>query len=144
MTVLLGGATYSYDEAMGHYVNDKHRRVAEVITDIDPELVVLWEPGRRNYALAHLPEGSSEPYIITTFEEDQMGPQIIEVVLNAKANASGKNGTLSERVERADAARRLAELKETEEIIEQERDKARFLWMTPKHQVKMDGKVFNL
>lgn len=144
MVVNLQNNAYSYDEEMGMFVNGNHKRIAEILVDLDPGLVVLWEPSRRNYAVAHLKEGS-EPYIIFTVPEDAMDERVVHLVLEARASVAGKQGSLADRLERADQAKELVQAKELEDLIEQERDMASFMWTTPLHNVKMpNGRTYRL
>lgn len=142
MVVNLQNASYNYDEEIGMFVNSNHKRVADLLTEFDPNLVVLWEPSRRNYAVAHLTAERTEPYILFTVPEDEMDARVLHRVMEMHAQASGKQGTLMEQIERREAAERLVQLKREQEEWEIAHDKAAFLWNTPLHNPTMDGKVY--
>lgn len=140
---ILGGNDYTYSPSHGGFINEKHRRIAELINAFDPEVEVLWiprdkrGPGDKAYALRHSP-GNNPPYIFMTIDEEDFDERVLAQVFEMNEAANGPV-TVADRLDMQDQARRAVEMWAQKEKLEEARDFAQFLWMTPKHTVNLGG-----
>lgn len=140
---ILGGNDYEYSEAHGGFISAMHRRVSEILTDIDPELQVLWIPrdkreeGDKPFALRHVPDDGRKPYLIATYDEADFDLRVVEQVMEMRATMSGKRGTLIEQLERSKRAKHMMLLKEQAEKMGPRHEQAKFLLNTPLHTINL-------
>lgn len=145
------GNSHVLDPDSGHFVNAKHQRLAELIMDFDPTLRLLWIPPENRdagdtkpYAVGQVCFDRTEPYIIFYIAEDELDHRVIAGLSEARRMAEGRIGSLADRLDDQERAKKLLAAKEQVDLVEEARDKANFLWKTPKHTVRMDGKVHHL
>lgn len=137
---------YAYDPDAKVWINERFQRIAEIIHDFDPSLSLVWIPeGQRDetdtkpYALCHEPAGQA-PYIIFHLDEDDLDHRLIASIFQARSDADN----LVAVIDAQEAAQKAVELKETMAMQEEEREKAKFLFNSPKHRINLgDGKVLD-
>lgn len=140
---ILGGNDYEYSEAHGGFISAMHRRISEILTDIDPELQVLWIPrdkreeGDKPFALRHVPSDGRKPYLIAVYDEPEFDLRVIEQVLEMRATVQGNKETIIEQLDRAKRVRHMMLLKEQEDKQGARHDEANFLLRTNKHTINL-------
>ena len=68
----------------GHWVNEAHARIAELINEYDPTMELVWIPPEHRvknsneapYAVRHNPP-NAEPYIIFYIAEDELDHRVL-------------------------------------------------------------------
>ena len=148
---ILGNDAPVLDPESNQWINVKHQRIAEIINDFDPTLHLLWIPpatrdftDTKPYAVAQIRAEGDAPYIIFYLSEDQLDHRIIARLFESRRMADGNVGSLAQRLDDLDRAQEMVKQKENLEASEIAADKAKFLWKTHKHTVKMGGKTFRL
>ena len=146
---ILGGSNYVYSEAHGGFINDKHRRIAEIINEFDPTIEVMWiprdrrGPGDKAYALRHQLPGKA-PYLIKVYDEEEFDERVLAELFEMAAAANGPL-TVAQRVEMHDLAVKAVRMSKERELLEEARDEAEFFWRTPLHTVRLGkGRKVNL
>ena len=140
---------YHFDTENGVIVSEKHRRIAEIIHDYNPELSLMWiPPGKRDdddtypFLIVHtMSNGSQYPVMHLTLE-DMDNPQIVLGRLFAGDMAKGGKDRVEIAIEAAESADRIYRAKEAQERWEERMDFLRFAVGTPLHSFKHDGKKY--
>lgn len=139
-----------FDQDSGYFLSAKAKRIAEVLEDFDPSLRLMWIPpnerttsSTRPYAIGQVRDGH-EPYAFMYLNEDELDHRLIGKLFRMRAMAEGRPGSLADEIERAEKVLEYKKELERRDEADIARDKATFLWRTPKHTVKMDGKVWRL
>lgn len=138
------GSAYSYDSRLGEFVSAKHRRIAEILHDYNPYLVLGYIPVNQRqeynthpFAIFFCPP-DREPQLISMFKEEEVDERLLAWVWS---NDSSKNDPLKY-LESLEAAQKAMQLKEQMEKAEEARDKAAFMIRSPLHRLRLGkGKV---
>lgn len=141
---LLGNSSHVYDPESGHWINGKVQRIAELISDFNPELHVVWIPPEdraatdvKPYGILHRPFGKPE-YLVKVLTEDEFNPSLVADLILMQKNAP----KLLEILEAQELAAALVREKEIIEMQEEERDRAMFMFKSPLHWLRMgNGEV---
>lgn len=140
---ILGGNDYEYSEAHGGFINGMHRRIGEILGDIDPEIEVLWIPrdkreeGDKPFALRHTPSDGRKPYIFATYDEPDFDLRVIEQVLEMRATVQGAKESIIDQLDRSKRVKHMMLLKEQEEKQGARHEEAQFLLRTNKHTIDL-------
>lgn len=140
---LLGGS-HIYDPQRGEFVNAKHKRISEILSDYNPYLVLGYIPpadrieaDTHPFALFFCPP-DREPQLISIFKEEEVDERLLAWVF---MNDSSRNDPLAY-LEKLEDAQRIMHMKEQMEKEEEKRDRAAFMLKSPLHTIKMGkGKV---
>lgn len=142
------GADHIYDPESGRFVNQKHRRVAEIINDYNQDLWLCYLPpeSRRPedvepFAIVHRPANGNE-YIVMTCREDEVDERLLARLWSADQTRPGNDAL--KYLEAKDRAAEALRLKEMMEKREEMHDQAHTLFKTPLHTYRMNGKKLNL
>lgn len=149
---LLNIEPHILDPQSGEWVNAKVQRIAEIIADFDESLRLQWIPAKDRTALNAKPYrivqflsvDETNPHVITYLSEDELDHRVIAFLFECRRNAMGSVGSLADKMDDLDRAARAVKAKQFMEEMEQARDEATFLWNTPLHTVRMNGKVHHL
>lgn len=139
---MLSDGSHVYD---GRWINGKVQRIAELISDyVNPDLHVVWiQPEDRAatdvrpYGILHRPLGKPEYMIMTLTEEEFNESLVKKLILMQKSTAN-----LLDELEAAEIAAALVRTKEIEEIQAEEKERAMFMFKSPKNWLNMgNGQV---
>lgn len=119
----------------------KYERIAEIIRDYDPDLELAWIPpsarlreDKEPFAIFH----NNPRYLVGTFSEDKMDHRILAHLFMI----NNQNGSVLERLEAEDRARKLLEYKNQMEEMEIAHDFAKTVIKSKKHRFKHNGRVY--
>lgn len=136
-----------YDPESGEWVNETFQRVAEILSDFDPHLRLMWIPERQRtafdlkpFALGWFTEGGTLEYIIMHLKEEEVNESLLAQVFQMRKNTEDLNGYLDSLEAAHNAMRYKEQLDRTAESAEF----AASLVKTPLHTYRARGKVFNL
>lgn len=150
METLLQGNSHIFDEDSGQFISAAHQRIAEIIAEFDPTLRLMWipparrNPGEKPFAVGQIRENLPAPYVFMYLDESELDHRLIGKLFRMRQLATGKPGSLEQAMLDAEAVVEAKKAVERAEAAEEAADRARFLWKTPLHTVRMDGKVFRL
>lgn len=134
------------DPESGHFISEKHQRIAEIIHDYDPNVHLVWIPPKdRNeneeypFAIVHTPPGKPE-YIVFKFPEEELDERILARLWS---NDSSKNDPMGH-LEAMEAAKQAVEYKKQMELAEERQDIARSMFNSPLNYYRLNGKKLRL
>ena len=135
---IFGGAVV-YDSARNEFVNSKHQRIAEIITDYDPCLSLMYIPPKDRlptdeftYVVAYTAPGR-QPEAVMWLNEDEIDERLLARLW---LNDSRRNDPL-EYLARLEDAKEALRLKEDIERREEAMDRAAFMIRSPLHVLRM-------
>lgn len=141
---LLGNSVI-YDEHSGEWINERFRRIAEIIHDLSEGLALVWIPPSERiegdvkpYGVMHRNPATGEEYIFMYIAEDELDERVIAQILESRTD------TLMDRLDKMEAAKELVRLKEQEEKYEQMHDMAKSMWRSPLHNYRLNGRTLHL
>lgn len=126
----------------GHWVSEKHARIAEIIQDYDPTLELVWippetrTPFEKPFAIVHHPEGL-KPYFVMYIKEDELDERVLARLFQGDLTRSKPLNGL-EAMEHADKVMRAKELMDK---AEERQDFIKTIVGSGKHSFKHNGKV---
>jgi hypothetical protein len=130
----------------GHWVNENFARLAEIISDYDPEVHLAWIPpenrtafDKKPYAVIHINGTTGKQYVFFYLEESEL--ERFDAVLARLFNGDLKNGDPLARIEAEERARKLMELKIKMEQAEERQDFIKSVVGSKKHSFKHKGRV---
>lgn len=134
--------TYVMDSEHGT-LSVKHMRVAEIIRDYNPELELAFIPKNARtafdadpFAVIHnMPNG--QRYVVFTCKEDEVD----ERLLTRLFMSDNKNGDVLKKLEAEEAARRLMQMKQQMDEMEDAHDFMKTV-VKGKHYFRHNGKVY--
>ena len=128
-----------YDSARGEFVNSKHQRIAEIISDYDPCLSLMYIPPKDRlstdeftYVVAYTAPGR-QPEAVMWLNEDEIDERLLARLW---LNDSRRNDPL-EYLARLEDAKEALRLKEELEQREEARNQAAFMIRSPLHVIRM-------
>jgi hypothetical protein len=128
----------------GHFVSEKHERIAAIIKDIDPELSLAWIPPENRAANETAPPFAvlctprdRQPYIVFTIKEDELDERVIARLVRGD---NTKNDPLAwaDAISDAEEAYRL---KVAMDKAEERKDFVKTVVGSHKHSFKHNGKI---
>lgn len=141
----LFGGQYLFDETSGRFINQKHRRVAEVVNEYDPELELAWIPPESR------DEGDVFPYVVihnhpngdrqavAYFTEDEIDERVIEHLFENDFRKHNPQD-LFDKMEAHNLAVKLLEQKTIQEKYDAELDVVVSALKSGKHWYKHGGR----
>ena len=142
------GDAVVYDKDSGEFVSSKVQRIAEIISEYDPNLRLVWIPkadrvegsGLKPFGIMHHAPGH-EPYMVVTLEEEDVDERVLATLYHANQSVNNAETWLA----CMETAARDLKHKEQEDRRLEARDKALTLLNTPLHTFRMGkGKVYHL
>lgn len=140
-TVNAFGTDHIYDSAVGHFISQKHRRIAEIINEYEPSLSLAWIPPddrtedeRFPFAVVQSRPGQ-EDYIVMLLREDELDERVLARLWTIDAS---KNDPMA-RLNALEAARKAIEYKEELERREEMHDRAKSIFHSPLHTYRLGG-----
>lgn len=150
MTVILNntfGAEYVFDPESGHFISEKHQRIAEIINDYNPNLFLAWIPPKdrvegeqKPFGILHkMPDGSE--YVVSKFAEEEINEHLLAKIFMMDAVRNDPMAYL----ESLEAAEEAIRLKKEIEAREEMHDRAKSILRTPLHTYRLSkDKKLNL
>lgn len=140
---------YIADVESGYFVNSNHQRMAEIVHDFDPHLIVQWIPPamrtteedkKHPYRIIHDGTGAAQgqPYEVMRLSEEDMDGRVIEKLFLLRVD---KNDIPARIKAQYDALKAIG-MKQFIEEQEAKRDLDIFRLKTPLHTFKHEGKVY--
>lgn len=136
--------SHRFDEGSKQWVSKRSQDFAEVLNDIWPNLSLAWIPPDSRtqgdifpFAIVERTRDGQE-HIVMYLQEEELGEQTL-----ARLFDMGQTDPMT-RIRNMEAAKELMKLKEQMERMEEDHEKAKFLWRTPYHTVRMNGKKLEL
>lgn len=138
----------------GEFISQDHQRFAEILSDYNPNLSLVYIPMKERqpgdtkpFAILEVRQGF-QPVIIRYLSETEMlhPEQILAWVFDGDVARHGVN-TIMDRIEHAEAAQKLMELKRQEDEIQDRIELSTFLLTggrDRKNTVKHNGKKFEV
>jgi hypothetical protein len=128
----------------GHFVSEKHERIAAMIKDFSEDLSLVWIPPENRqvgdttppFAVCCTPR-DREPYIVFTIKEDELDERVIARLINGD-NAHTDPLAWAQAQEDADEAYRL---KKQMDKAEERQDFIRTVVGSGKHSFKHNGRI---
>lgn len=127
------------------FLNERVRRVAEIIADYEPTLFLSFIPPKMRevneeypYALIHRPLTGGE-YVVRRLKEEDIDERLLAWIWSAD---NERNDVLAQ-LEKLETAQRVMKLKEEEEMLAPGREFMASVLASPKHVFKHDGKKFD-
>lgn len=135
------------DPESGHFISEKHQRIAEIIHDYDPNVHLVWIPPRDRtnsedempFAIIHTPPGKPE-YIVFKFKEEELDERILARLWS---NDASKNNPMAY-LEALEAAQQAVDYKKRLEMEEERKDIARSMFNSPLNYYRYNGKKLRL
>lgn len=129
----------------GHFVSDKHMRIAEIIKDYDPDLELVWIPpenrlpedNNKEFAVTHRLPGKN-PYIVFYVSADEVD----ERVLARLWSADNGNGSVLNKIDAMNAAVEAVKLKEQMDYEEERSDLVKHILKSPRATYRHNGVVY--
>lgn len=151
MSISTISAAGTWDSSSGMFVNDDHRRLAEVLHDYNPYFSLVWIPPKdrtaedvRPYAIVDS-SPNVEPYIMRTLTEEEMkNPSaILAWVFEGDLNRNRPDDVLA-KIEAEEIARKLMQTKREEDIVAAQEDLTAFMvsgGREKKHYIRHNGET---
>ncbi len=146
MTTNLSDLVHVYDATSGVFVNERHRRVAEVIHDYYEHLQLVWIPDSQRdnaqerefpFAILHKPEGQ-QPYIVRHVRESEVNERLLAWLWSNDNERS--NPILA--LEKADEAKRIMEAHAAQETRDEAVEIGTTILKSNLHSYRHNGKVY--
>ncbi len=135
-----------WNEEVGAFLSEDHRRFAEIINDYEPTLFLVFiPPAKRDpedkhpYAIVHMPEGQEAYPVMILSETEMENPQAILARLFLNDREKGDPAANLAAMEIAAKAMRLHKQAEEEEA---QRDLAASVLRSPLHTYRHNGKIY--
>jgi hypothetical protein len=135
---LLGSGFVTTED--GHVVSNKIARIAEILTDYNPDLKVYWiaphlrtdpEDHAAPFMIMHEPMGR-EPYCVAKLSDDQMNEQVIARIFAMDMARQGATSA-ADKIEAMTRAGEIYRAKEREDQMAEARDIMITALKSPKH-----------
>jgi len=131
----------------GHFVSEEHRHVAEIISEYEPTLSVVWiPPDKRSgneefpFAILHTPDDGRQPYIVRKVRHAEMNANLIAWLWMNDQAREGKDAY--NRLKAIDDALEALKLKKQTDAREEANEIAKTIIASPLNTYKHDGKVY--
>lgn len=127
----------------GHFVSEKHVRVAEIIKDYDPNLDIEFIPegqraaGDKPFRIVHTDPRHGNRYVVC-YTDDLDGP-LLERIYQMDA---AKHGNILSEIDAHNRAVKAIVQKEYEDKMAEAHDIAQHILRSPKSRYQHDGKVY--
>lgn len=126
------------------FVSEKHQRVAEIISEYDPDLELVWIPPAqripgdegKEFAVLHTKHGNK--YVAMYAKEDEVDERLLARLWNADE----RNGNVLSKIDAMNAAVEAMRLKEQMDRLEERNDIAKHILNSPRARYKHDGVVY--
>ena len=148
MTNPLIRSDYYYDTEAGYFVSEKHRRVAEIVRDYNPELTLMWVPHANRtaedvdkpYVVVHTHQNGNQYPVFYCDEADMDEPE--RVLIRLFAGDRSKQLNILDMIEIKEQAEAILKEKEWEEKRAEAREELTTIMNSPLHTFKHNGKKF--
>lgn len=133
------GVEYIFDPESGHFISERHQRVAEVLNDYNQELFLAWIPPGERTALDNKPfavihrRANGYEYIVSKFAEEEVNETLLARILVMDQEKASPLEYLRA-LELAEEAMRMRALVEEREEMH---DRAKSMWHTRKHTYQL-------
>lgn len=127
----------------GHWVNEKFARIAEIITDFDPRLQLVWVPPEHRTAFDTKPYGilhtgdDGLQKMIMFIKEEELDERVISQLF---LNDTNRHDVLS-RLEAQDRAAKVLQMKADMEAAEERQDFIKSVVRSGKHSFRHNGRI---
>lgn len=130
----------------GHWINENHARIAELINEYDPTLDLVWIPPEHRvknsneapYAVRHTPSDKNKaPYIIFFINEDELDQRVLARLYRGDLNKNDVGGM----IEAEEKAYWNLKNKILKERAEERQDIIATIVGSNKHSFKHNGKI---
>lgn len=129
-----------FDPHSGEWIHEKFQHIAEIINDLNPNLFLVWIPESMRtdtdltpYGVMHRQPDGSE-YIFMYIKENELDERVIAQIMESRSD------NLLQKLEHMENAKKLVELKEQAERMEDVHDRALSMWRSPLHTYRYNGK----
>lgn len=151
MSISALSSSGTWDSTSGAFINDDHRRLAEILHDYNPYFSLVWIPPSdrtvedvKPYAIVDN-SPNVESYIMRTLSEEEMKnpTAILQWVFEGDLNRN-RPGDVLAKIEAEELARKLMDTKREEDFIAAQEDLMAFMvsgGREKKHYVKHDGQT---
>lgn len=143
ISALLGNQ-YHYNDKAGKFIHSKHERLAEIVSDYDPELDLVYiktqVPPEPQYAVIHW-VGSDEYFIVSWWREDELDDRIL-VSLFENDFRKHHPDEIFDRMQAQNLAREMADAKQHEDEIAEGWEFGQWALQTRLNTFKHKGKVW--
>lgn len=140
---------YHFDTEAGVIVSEKHRRIAEIIHDYNPELSLMWIPPSKRSAedgdpflIVHTRMDGSQYPVMWIPEEQMDNPPVVLGRLFAGDMSKGDKDRVQMAMEAAEMAEQVYKAKIDQERWDSKMDFVTFALKTPLHKFKHNGKEY--
>lgn len=140
---------YVFDTENGVILSEKHRRIAEIVNDYNPELSLMWiPPSQRDetdgdpYLIVHTMSNGSQYPVMWIPAEQMDNPQVVLGRLFAGDMAKGGKDRVEKAIEAAEQADKIYRAKEAQDRWDEKMEFLDFALKTPLHTFKHDGKKY--
>lgn len=131
----------------GHWINENHARIAELINEYDPTMELLWIPpeyrvknsNEAPYAVRHNPP-DKEPYIMFYIKEDELDHRVLARIYRGDTTKNDVQAM----IESSDKAWNNLRTKIALEKAAERQDFIKTVVGSNKHQFKHNGKIIPL
>ena len=141
----------TWDSESGEFVNEDHRRLAEILHDYNPYFALAWIPPKDRNADDTKPfaivdnSPNVEQYIMRTLSEQEMKnpTAILQWVFEGDLNRN-RPGDVLARMEAEELARKLMDTKRQEDVVAAQEDLMAFMvsgGREKKHYIRHDGQT---
>lgn len=141
---------YYFDTENQVIISEKHRRIAEIIQDYNPELSLMWIPTSQRseedgppFVIVHTMANGSQYPVMWIPEEQMDNPQaVLGRLFAGDAAKSGGADRVAKAIEAAEKADEIYRAKVNQERWDAKMDFMDFALKTPLHTFKHDGKRY--
>lgn len=137
-----------YDLENGYAINEKHRRIAEIIHDYSHELELQWIPHSdrgpedlKPYCVVHR-QADGQVYPVMYLSESEMDHRVLKRLFLADMSKARPQDVMNE-IEAEEAAKEILKAKELEDKKAEARDFSLSLLKTNKNYYRHGGKVYS-
>lgn len=136
------GSSYVWDAARGEFISAMHKRIAEILTDYDPDLRLVYIPptDRRaaddtmTYVVGYVRLGQA-PQIVMYLRDDEINETLLARIW---MNDTRRNDPLAY-LEKLEAARAAIKFKEDLDKSGDSMDRAKSMIASPMHTISLGG-----
>jgi hypothetical protein len=128
----------------GHFVSEKHARIAEIIQDFNPYLHLVWIPPENRKGDEDIPPFAimdttpgKEPYIVFTIKEHELDERVLARLFRGDL----ANNDVFANLEAEERAAEVLRLKEKMEKAEERKDFISSVVGSHKHSFRHNGRI---
>lgn len=132
---------YHADPESGYFLSDKHRHIAEILKDYNPDLSLVWIPNDKRTAadagkeFAVMHRRAGKDYVVFYIDKNQLDERVLHRVIESDMS---RNDILS-RLQVQETVAEMMRLKQQEEISAERRDKVATILRSPLHTFRAES-----